>query len=65
VSRSTITSEPVRVSAEIQRGWHTLIVATRSGDAVMRFDGRRYPLNPSVQPLAMSAQIKAARTIIE
>src|SRR5262249_159078 len=35
------------------------------GDVVMRFDGKRYPLNPSVQPKATSAQTKAAETLLE
>jgi hypothetical protein len=64
VSRSTVTSEPIGVSGEVRRGWRTLIVHTRGGDALMRFDGRRYPLNPSTQAKATKAQVAAAKFVI-
>ena len=66
VSGSTITYEPVRVSPERTHGWKTLIVYSKgTGDVLMRFDGRRYPGNPSMQPKATPAQISAARIVIE
>ncbi len=65
VSGATITSEPIRVLPDTQHGWHTLIVRTREGDMLMRFDGTRYPGNPSMQPPASPAQVKAARTVID
>ncbi len=66
VSRSTITNEPIRVSPERSHGWRTLIVSAKgAGDVVMRFDGKRYPLNPSVQPKATPTQVAAARVVID
>src|SRR3989442_9054464 len=66
VSASTITNEPIRVSPEKSHGWRTLIVfAKGKGDVLMRFDGRRYPLNPSAQPKATAAQVSAALVVMK
>jgi hypothetical protein len=66
VSSSTVTRAPIRVSSEKRKGWRTLIVDTKGrGDVVLRFDGKAYPGNPSVQPKATAKQLKAARTILE
>src|SRR5216683_5061459 len=63
VSSSTITYEPIRVSTEKKSGWRTLIVYSKGkGDVLMRFDGKRYPLNPSMQPRATAAQSSTAQT---
>jgi len=64
VSASTITNEPIRVSPEKAHGWRTLIVAAKGvGNALMRFDGTRYPSNPTMQPKASQNQITAAETL--
>lgn len=64
LSSSTITNEPIRVSPERRYGWKTLIVnAKRVGNALMRFNGARYPLNPSMQPKAPMNQVAAAETL--
>ena len=66
VSGSTVTYEPIRVSPEKTHGWKTLIVYSKGkGDVLMRFDGKRYPLNPSIQPKATSAQLEAAQVVIK
>lgn len=66
ISKSTITSEPIRISPEKSHGWRTLIVYTGGvGDVVMRFNGTKYPLNPSVQPKATKAQVKAAEIVLK
>ena len=66
VSASTITNEPIRVSPEKSHGWRTLIVfAKGKGNVLMRFDGRRYPLNPSAQPKATAAQVSAALVVMK
>jgi hypothetical protein len=64
VSGSTLSSAPIRVSKEKSHGWRNLIVDTRDKDALMRFDGRRYPLNPSMEPAASKAQIAASEIVI-
>src|SRR6266849_6556181 len=66
VSGSTITNEPIRVSPEKSHGWRTLIVfAQGKGDVLMRFDGTRYPLNPSTQAKATPAQVNAAQVVMK
>ncbi len=65
VSGSTITNEPIRVSPERAHGWRTLIVfAKGKGDVLMRFNGTRYPLNPSTQAKATPAQVSAAQVVV-
>lgn len=64
VSESTITREPLMVLPEMKHGWHTLIVMSgRTGKVVMRFDGHRYPSNPSMQPKASSTQVEQAQIL--
>jgi hypothetical protein len=66
VSGSTITREPIRISADTRRGWKTLIVYSKGkGDVLMRFNGKRYPLNPSSQPKATPEQVHAAHIVME
>lgn len=66
VSASSITNEPIRISPETTQGWKTLIVhAKGKGDVRMRFNGTRYPLNPSLQPKATAAQVRAAHAVLK
>ena len=66
VSGSTITNEPIRISPEKVQGWRTLIVFSKGkGDVLMRFNGTRYPLNPSTQPKATPAQVNAAQVVMK
>ncbi|WP_290869125.1 hypothetical protein [Aquabacterium sp.] len=66
VSVSSVTGEPLRVLASERRhGWATLIVHARGhGEALMRFNGRRYPGNPSLAPLASEAQLGQAQVVM-
>ncbi len=65
VSGSTLSLEPIRLSRESAHGWRTLIVATkRHGDVLMRFDGRRYPLDPALQPRASRSQVDGATLLL-
>lgn len=68
VARTTVTQKPIKVSPEVQNGWHTLLISVRGGGvqpgfALMRFNGTEYPRNPSVQPQATAAQVAAATTL--
>jgi len=66
VSSSTVVSEPIRISAERQHNWSSLIVfANKVGDVMLQFDGTRYPRNASLQPKASAAQLKAAKIVLE
>jgi hypothetical protein len=60
-SRSTVAQTPIRVSPEASHGWKTLIVYSKGrGNVLLRFDGSRYPLNSSMQPLATKRQVEAS-----
>lgn len=56
VSRITVAKPPVRVLNARTNGWHDMSVTvcgggiTRCYDAYLRFDGHKYPTNPSVMP---------------
>jgi hypothetical protein len=66
LSGSTITFPPIRVASEKRFGWKTLIVFSGgTGNVLLRFNGSRYPLNPSQQPKATQAQINTASTVLE
>lgn len=65
VSASSVTEEPVRVSTRERRhGWSSLIVNSRKGEVLMRFDGQRYPSNASVLARASKSQIRNSLTLI-
>jgi putative lipoprotein len=68
VSSSTITRTPILVASERRYGWHTLLVTVGGGGAnygqvLMRFNGSRYPLNPSLQPYARRRDRSAATDV--
>lgn len=56
VMRSTVTQLPIRVLPTSANGWRDVAVmvegggVTRPYEARLRFNGRRYPSNPTVQP---------------
>ena len=68
VSRSTISRAPISVLTETKNGWHTLAVSVGGGGAkpgqtLLRFDGKRYPLNPTMQPYATSKDMLGASVL--
>jgi hypothetical protein len=56
ITSMTITNPPIRVLDSTVNGWHSLGVWVKGGgihpgyEAVMRFNGKKYPGNPSVPP---------------
>lgn len=69
VSSSTITREPILLLPEKKKGWHTLSVLISGGGAnpsqvLMRFNGTKYPDNPSMQPKAKNKDLEGAKTLI-
>ena len=56
VAEITVTRPPIQVSPRSTKGWQNLIVHVSGGgilpgyDAELRFDGTRYPGNPTVSP---------------
>jgi hypothetical protein len=67
VSSTSVTLEPIRVIEQTSsNGWASLIVHSRShGEALLRFNGKKYPANPSTAPLASKAQLQAAKVVVE
>jgi hypothetical protein len=64
VSSSAVTQEPVSVLPEKQHGWHTLVVMTgRVGRVLMRFNGHKYPSNPSLQSKVPAALTQEAQVL--
>ena len=65
ISSSTISGKPIRVLAESRKGWKSLSVFVAGGGATegevfMRFNGKRYPGNPSIQPYATASDLRGA-----
>jgi len=66
VSDSRAVETPIRLTTERSQGWRTLIVYAKGrGDVLMRFGGKRYPVDPSALPLASTAQRRRAGAVID
>ncbi len=66
VSSSTICKPPIRVLNDRSHGWKSIVVYSGgTGDVVLNFNGKKYPLNPSMQPKATEKQLKSAEVLIE
>ena len=68
VSRSTLVSPPVTVSETKTNGWRDLVITVSGGGmpakkVAMKFDGKKYPLNPSVQT-SLSAEAATKGTVL-
>ena len=55
VTKMTVTRLPIRVMREKSYGWHDISVAVGGAgipayEARIRFNGKKYPSNPSVAP---------------
>lgn len=66
VTETSITKLPIRELPTKSHGWRDLAVwvgggGAKPGSAVLRFNGRRYPENPSMAPRTSS---KGGRTLI-
>jgi hypothetical protein len=69
VSTATIINEPIKVAREREHGWHTLLVTVQGGGiqpalVELRFDGKKFPFNPTLQPRASAKQIDAATALV-
>lgn len=51
----SVSRYPVVVSDTRTKGWNDLLVESRSAYHRLQFNGKTYPANPSVQPLARQA----------
>ncbi len=70
VSTMTITNPPIRVLNSTVNGWHNLGVWVEGGgirpgyEAVMRFNGNKYPGNPSVPPAVRTTKSLPGEIVI-
>ena len=66
LSRFTVSEPPVFVSEKQTKGWNDLIITSRGVQHVMQYDGKKYPLNPSVQPtISRDELVEKARAVAE
>ncbi|HEU4414477.1 MAG TPA: hypothetical protein VFT65_06805 [Candidatus Angelobacter sp.] len=70
VNSVTITHPPVRVLDSVSNGWHNLAVEVGGGgirgdyEAELRFNGRRYPFNPTVPPARKAGKGASGQVVI-
>jgi hypothetical protein len=70
VADVSVSRPPIQVSARTTNGWRNLIVHVSGGgifpgyDAELRFDGTRYPSNPTVPPAERAPDTAGARIVI-
>ncbi|MGN6490977.1 MAG: hypothetical protein ACTHLE_03195 [Agriterribacter sp.] len=50
ITRFTIVDGPIAVSADKTKDWNDLIMPSRGVNYLVKFNGKTYPSNPSVQP---------------
>ena len=71
LARISVNRPPIRVSARSANGWRNLIVHVAGGglpdsyEAELRFDGERYPENPTVAPAQPAADVVGATVLID
>lgn len=51
INRFTVIGYPVFVTSEKTNGWNNLVVSSDNKKRLLRFDGKKYPANPSRQPV--------------
>jgi hypothetical protein len=70
INSVTITNPPIRLLKTRRRGWNDIAVRVQGGgvgppfEAVLRFDGARYPGNPTVAPAVRARQGSPGRVLI-
>ena len=69
VAQMSVVQVPVRVSSTRTNGWRDLVVAIAgggipAGNAVLKFDGKTYPSNPTVSPAEPAASLEGTEILI-
>jgi hypothetical protein len=71
VTRTTVVRPPIRVLESTSHGWHDIGVWVQGGgiqpgyEAILSFNGKTYPENPSVEPARRSTMPSPGRVVIE
>lgn len=50
INRFTVAGYPVIIDSAKTKGWSNLIIHSGKQDRLLKFDGKKYPANPSTQP---------------
>jgi len=70
VTKITVVRPPIRVLATKSNGWHDISVAARINgiepayEAILSFDGKTYPSNPSVPPARRAVENAAGEVVV-
>ncbi len=64
IGSMVVVDEPIFVSNESSAGWKDIIVRKGKNYHVLKFDGEAYPLDPSLQPVAIRDEKKAKQLVI-
>ena len=51
ITRFTVVDYPVVISNQLSHGWRDLIIYSGGKNRLLKFNGKTYPSNPSVQPV--------------
>ncbi len=58
ITRFTVTEYPIRIGNKETNGWKNLVLESRTKFHEMKYNGKSYPSNPSVQPVYADAKNK-------
>lgn len=61
ITRFTVSDYPVLILDSKTNGWHNLSIISRGKKHIVKFDGKKYPANPSVQPIADASETVSAK----
>jgi hypothetical protein len=50
ISRFTVANYPVVIDTDKSSGWKNLFIRSGGKNRIVKFDGKKYPSNPSLQP---------------
>ncbi len=69
VSRSSVVQPPVRLAPRSSNGWRNLVVGIgggglAAGNAELKFDGKTYPVNPTVPPAELVTGLAGSEVLI-
>ncbi|TDX49161.1 hypothetical protein [Orenia marismortui] len=71
ISRFSLVNNPIIISKDKTNGWNDIIIPVAGGGiknffAQMKFNGKKYPLNPSIEPaIKVGAKIKGTAIVAD
>jgi hypothetical protein len=52
ITQFSVSDYPIAVSGSKSKGWKDLYIMSAGKYHILKFDGKKYPSNPSVQPVS-------------